>query len=109
MGLCRASDREDLTQGTEENGGGRGEFAVDTGFFCWRTDNYIFSGDRAAVWRDLTPKLFLRIQLETLLVPVGLIRKELLRSPARVGLSTSDRLQGFPHLIGAFTRYEFLA
>jgi hypothetical protein len=76
---------------------------------CWRTGNYIFSGDRAAGWRDLTPKLFLRIQLETLLVPIVLIRKELLRSPARVGFSTSDGLQGFPHLIGAFTRYGILA
>jgi hypothetical protein len=55
-----------------------------------RTGPYIFSGDRAAVWRDLTPKLFLRIQRETLLVAIVLARKELLRSAVRLGFSTSD-------------------
>jgi hypothetical protein len=125
LGLCRASDREDLTQRA-------GEFAVDTSFLnvlhaveeqsqakrdarlrrasfaslrmtakttakatgrlrsVLPNRPYIFSGDRAAVWRDLTPKLFLRIQCESLLVPIVLVRKELLRSPASVGFSTSD-------------------
>jgi hypothetical protein len=53
-----------------------------------RTGPYKFNRDREGVAR-LTPKLFLRIQDETLLVPIVLVRKGLFCGAMRVGFSTS--------------------